>query len=371
MKITINRFLGGYDGKNCYVHARASALDENNLILTMQNLNVAGCDDFSPLLVMKSADGGRTWTDPAPDNAFITEYDENGTRTLACDATHLYHKKTGVSLIACHSVSYAKGARDPLATYERVTMYSTYDEKTGSFAPIQKIAVPRDVCPVDTATGCSQFIEDENGDVLLPVVVYHDPTLKYAASENPCTTAILRLGFDGKTLTFKEMGNEIGYPTARGVGEASITFFKGKYYQTIRHDECALWSVSEDGLHFSEPQKWTWDTGCELLSYNTQAHWLQCGGKLYLVYTRKAGNNDHVFRHRAPLFMAEVDVEKMCVLRHTEEIVVPERGARLGNFGVTQINENKAIITVNEWMQPVGCEKYGSDNSLFITTVEA
>ena len=78
MKITINRFLGGYDGKNCYVHARASALDENNLILTMQDLNVAGCDDFSPLLVMKSADGGKTWTEPAPDDAFITEYDENG-----------------------------------------------------------------------------------------------------------------------------------------------------------------------------------------------------------------------------------------------------------------------------------------------------
>lgn len=24
-----------------------------------------------------------------------------------------------------------------------------------------------------------------------------------------------------------------------------------------------------------------------------------CGGRLYLVYTRRAGTNDHVFRHRA------------------------------------------------------------------------
>ncbi len=64
------------------------------------------------------------------------------------------------------------------------------------------------------------------------------------------------------------------------------------------------------------------------------------------------------------------DTENMRILRHTEQIVVPERGARLGNFGVTQINDNKAIITAAEWMQPKGCEKYGSDNSVFITTVE-
>ena len=35
------------------------------------------------------------------------------------------------------------------------------------------------------------------------------------------------------------------------------------------------------------------------------------GGKLWLVYTRRAGNNDHVFRHRAPLFVAEFDTDKL------------------------------------------------------------
>ena len=32
--------------------------------------------------------------------------------------------------------------------------------------------------------------------------------------------------------------------------------------------------------------------------------------KLFLIYTRRGLNNDHVFRHRAPLVMAEFDEEK-------------------------------------------------------------
>ena len=93
------------------------------------------------------------------------------------------------------------------------------------------------------------------------------------------------------------------------------------------------------------------------------------GGKLYLVYTRKAGNNDHVFRHRAPLFVAEVDTDTMTVKRHTEQIVIPERGARLGNFGVTNVSDSLAYVTVNEWMQPAGCEKYGSNNALWVARI--
>jgi hypothetical protein len=100
-------------------------------------------------------------------------------------------------------------------------------------------------------------------------------------------------------------------------------------------------------------------------NYNTQQHWVAHSAGLYLVYTRRGANNDHVFRHRAPLFVARVDPERLCVLRATERAVVPERGARLGNFGVTTVNRDETWITVSEWMQPRGCEKYGSDNSVY------
>src|SRR5690606_37390740 len=111
---------------------------------------------------------------------------------------------------------------------------------------------------------------------------------------------------------------------------------------------------SEDGLHFSEPQLWRFDDGEELGNYNTQQHWVTHRSGLYLAYTRRGLNNDHVFRHRAPVVMAQVDVQRICVLRETERVIIPNRGARLGNFGVTAIDENESWIVVTEWMQNSG-----------------
>jgi hypothetical protein len=67
--------------------------------------------------------------------------------------------------------------------------------------------------------------------------------------------------------------------------------------------------------------------------------------------------------------MAQVEPEKLCVIRETEQVLVPERGARLGNFGVTDVSENETWVTVSEWMQPHGVEKYGSDGSVFIARI--
>lgn len=97
-----------------------------------------------------------------------------------------------------------------------------------------------------------------------------------------------------------------------------------------------------------------WDDGADLGNYNTQQHWVTHSNGLFLVYTRKGAHNDHVFRHRAPLFIAQVDPEKLCVVRSTERVLVPERGARLGNFGVAEVSENETWVTVAEWMQTWG-----------------
>jgi hypothetical protein len=100
---------------------------------------------------------------------------------------------------------------------------------------------------------------------------------------------------------------------------------------------------------------------------------------LYLVYTRRNANNDHIFRHRAPLFIAQVDPEKLCVIRETEQILVPERGARLCNFGVVRVSENESWVAVTEWMQAkapnqydyAACEKYGSDNCIYLAKINS
>ena len=91
---------------------------------------------------------------------------------------------------------------------------------------------------------------------------------------------------------------------------------------------------------------------------------------LFLVYTRRGANNDHVFRHRAPLFIARVDPERLCVLRSTEQVLVPERGARLGNFGVTPVSPYETWVTAAEWMQPRGVEQRGSDNRVWVAKIK-
>ena len=57
------------------------------------------------------------------------------------------------------------------------------------------------------------------------------------------------------------------------------------------------------------------------------------------------------------------------MVRETEVALVPNRGARLGNFGVTAVSPNETWVTVAEWMQPVGCEKYGCDGSVWVARI--
>ena len=60
----------------------------------------------------------------------------------------------------------------------------------------------------------------------------------------------------------------------------------------------------------------------------------------------------------------------MRLIRESEMVIVPERGARLGNFGVASYKDGKAVAMAAEWMQPHGCEAYGSDNAIFISIIE-
>jgi len=137
----------------------------------------------------------------------------------------------------------------------------------------------------------------------------------------------------------------------------------------MRNDVRGYVAVGPDGLHFEPPRPWTFDDGSELGNYCTQQHWVTHSDGLFLVYTRRGLNNDHVFRHRAPLLMAQVDPDRLCVVRETERVLVPERGARLGNFTVADVSKNETWVIAAEWMQPVGCENRGSDNSVYAARI--
>jgi hypothetical protein len=117
----------------------------------------------------------------------------------------------------------------------------------------------------------------------------------------------------------------------------------------MRADHSAFVARGKDGLTYEPFTEWTYDDGQVLGSYNTQQHWVAHHDALYLVYTRRGANNDHVMRHRAPLFIAQVDPEKLHILRRTERVLIPESDADLGaGFGVLDVNPQETWVVSSE-----------------------
>jgi hypothetical protein len=177
------------------------------------------------------------------------------------------------------------------------------------------------------------------------------------------------LSFDGKQLRYIRHGNEFDLNVERGLVEPSIVFFGGRYFLTMRNDLRGYVSVSDDGLHFAPMKAWTFDDGEELGSYNTQQHWLAHSAGLFLVYTRRGANNDHIIRHRAPLFMAQVNPQTLQVIRRTERIVIPERGGEFGNFGAAAINANESWITVSEGVWDAASRERGAKGATYVARI--
>ena len=208
-----------------------------------------------------------------------------------------------------------------------------------------------------------QIIEEEDGSLLCTF---------YFTTEEHIKPGVLTIRY-----AMTERGPEIervGEPLfadehARGLTEPSLARLNGRYYLILRSDEIGLLSESADGFSFSDPQPRRWDDGAVLQNYNTMQRWIRFPDALYLAYTRAGAHNDHVFRHRAPLFLTRFDEGTGRLVREEETILVPELGARLGNFSVAEPGPGESWLTTAEWMQPAGCEKYGSDNSIWLVKI--
>lgn len=98
---------------------------------------------------------------------------------------------------------------------------------------------------------------------------------------------------------------------SRGFIEPSLAKLKDKYYITLRTDEVGLFATSDDGYAFSNVMPWRFDDGSLIGNYNTMQRFIRHKDALYLAYTRKGAHNDHIFRHRAPIFMARFDEKKI------------------------------------------------------------
>ena len=364
-ELRLETITKGYDGKMCWVHPRAGAIPGSppQVVLTMQKLLLTGSDVFYALNHVSTSDFGKTWTKPVEHADTLGRREEpDGVIVAACDFTPKWHAKSGKLLGIGHTVRYS----DNKVIHERPreTCFAVFDPKASTWSPWTPMPMPDGVKFYNAGAGCVQRVDLENGDILLPIYFK-------AKSDKYYRVTVLRCSFDGRTLRYIEQGNDLSLESGRGVYEPSLIRCAGKFYLTLRNDTAGYVCVSDDGLHFSEPKRWCWNDGSDLGNYNTQQHWVVHRDDLYLVYTRKGANNDHVFRHRAPLFMAEVDKAALMVKRETERVIVPQRGARLGNFGVCEVSENEIWVTVAEWMQKNGPDivikpdnALGADNSV-------
>ncbi len=344
-RLQVDTLTHGYDGETCWVHPRAGAIPgpTPSVVLTMQKLLLTGSDVFYGLNDLRSDDLGRTWSAPTPHEATLgRRHEPDGVIVAASDFTPQWHARSGKLLGIGHTVRY----RDDkvIANRRRETAWSVYDANQRTWSAWQTLKLPDEPKFYNCGAGSVQRVDLDNGEILLPVYLKAEADKFYRVT-------VLRCAFDGRELRYLGQGSELVLESGRGVYEPSLARFQGRFYLTLRNDTDGYVAVSDDGLNFGPLQLWRYSDGAPLGNYNTQQHWISRPDALYLVYTRRGAHNDHVFRHRAPLFLARVDPAGPAILRETETVLVPERGARLGNFGVTEVSKNETWVTVAEWMQ--------------------
>lgn len=355
------------DGKFLWFHPRAAAIPsraggEPAVVMTIQqHLKVS--DYYSGLHVMNRASPSGVWSGPILPPELDWQPQPDGVTVSVADVTPGWHGPTERLLAIGARVRYSpKGQQLDDVKRSHQTVYAVFDPKTTRWTPWQVLELPADEQFNFARNACSQWLVKPDGTLLVPLYIGTGPKDRYRTTVAECR-------FDGENLTFLRHGNILQLEVARGLYEPSLIAFGGRYFLTLRNDERGYVSVSEDGLQFSPPQPWLFDDGTELGSYNTQQHWLAHQDGLFLVYTRRGANNDHILRHRAPLFMAQVDPETRRVLRATEQVIVPERGAEMGNFGACAISASESWVTVSEGMFMKDSKARGAEGATFVARI--
>tara|TARA_R110002051_G_scaffold45472_2_gene91570 strand:+ start:115 stop:1401 length:1287 start_codon:yes stop_codon:yes gene_type:complete len=386
--VVLESITKGKEKEYTWTHARSAVIpsDKPKVLTTMSQTLKEGSDVYHDLYQVISEDLGQTWSEPEAIPSLTIIEQDSGYRSVV-DMWPQWHSSTNKVLNIGTSPFYSNERTHD--GWKKKVVYACFDPETEKWSSPKFLKLPEldhdGMLLMAPAAGSAQWLELPNGDILLPVFYFKlTEEQAYSALNNPdeafsigslmksddfgFSSTIVRCTFDGENLIYKEHGDELILKQGRGVYEPSITSFKGEYYLTMRSDKSAYVAKSKDGLHFSSLKEWTFDDESVLGSYNTQQHWVRHRDALYLVYTRRGADNDEVFRHRAPLFMAEVDSEKLEVIRDSERIIVPNRGVALGNFGIMEVNQTETWITVAEYMR--GEENVVADNSVFTAKIK-
>lgn len=367
-RVELDTLLEHDDGKFLWFHPRVAALpgfgkDGDPAVLMTLQKHLHTSDHYSGTSVMRSDDLGRTWSAPEARAELDWVREPNGVHTAVADVTPGWHAKTGKLIAVGAQVRYSPaGKQVEDRPRSQQTAYAVFDPVARSWTKWRRLEMPEDERFNFARCACAQFVVEPDGTVLLPC--YIGPS-----QGKPYSVTVVRCAFDGSRLSYLEHGDVLSLDAARGLYEPSLVRLGERYYLTIRNDLKGYVTASDDPLRYRPVKPWTFDDGTELGSYNTQQHWLTHGDALFLAYTRRGADNDHVFRHRAPLFMAQVDPRRLVVLRDTERVLVPERGATLGNFGAAAIDQSQSWVTVAEGVFNDESRRRGATGATYVARV--
>ncbi|MCA9056869.1 MAG: exo-alpha-sialidase [Planctomycetaceae bacterium] len=355
--ITKETIFRNRDGNSrTWFHPRACVVPHDDgttrVLMTLQE--IGGSDYFGQVHWTETTDLGKTWSPPIPIDGLGRDPVPGRTDGLmagVCDVTPQYHAPTGTVLALGHVVFY-KG--EYFARNEQLARYPVYVTRTadGTWSP-RKIFVWDDPRGAHIySNNCGQRVVLPNGDIQM--------SFTFGPEEQNRMVAGVQATYDGSELQIRDVGPPLHNPHGRGLLEPSVTQFNNQTWITIRaEDNRGYVSVSSDGLTFEEKRAWAWDDGTPVDMSTTQQHWLTHSDGLFLVYTRKDPSNTNVIRWRSPLWVAQVDPDRRCLIRSTEQVVLPLVGdgvndpnhvALMGNFHVTNVSPDESWVTVGEWM---------------------
>lgn len=346
---------GRTEGKTWF-HPRVCMIPSKpNPVALMTCQTITGSDVYSQVFWSSSSDNGRSWTWPQPIASLGREALPGGIEEGTCDVVPDYHGKTNSVLAIGHNVYY----KNDVLTQPYQNRYPVYvvGDGEGHWSDRKKLEWDHPETTGIYTCGCAQRITLDDGNIILPLSF--GP--KERKDRKVCTVLC---SFDGGNLTILESGNSLELRIKRGLLEPTLARTGSRFYMTIRaEDGHGYVSVSADGLKWEKQRPWCWEDGESLVMSTTQQRWLSHSRGLFLVYTRKAKHNVNVMRWRAPLYVAQVDTERLCLVRDSEKIVFPLIGdgiddpdhvARMGNFHVVNASRSESWVTVGETLPHEG-----------------
>lgn len=351
-KITLRR---GREGRGpTWFHPRGCVIptaDGPQVFMTLQT--ISGSDVFGPVHWMTTADIGQTWTEPQPVPSLGRVAVENGWEEGVCDVVPEYHAPTKTVLAMGHNVFY-RGPKFDTQQPPRWPVYSVWSN--GTWGEHRKLEWDDPRGALIYTNNCGQRVVLANGDIAF--------VMSFGTSRNSRSAAGVRCSFNGNTLAIRQVGKEMKHTAGRGLLEPSLVRWRNRFFVTLRaEDNHGYVATSDDGLDFGDKQPWCWDDGEAVTMSTTQQHWLAHSDGLFLVYNRKDASNINVPRWRSPLYVAQVDPEKLRLIRDTERIVLPLVGdgvkapndvAYSGNFHPVNVTPDESWVTDGEMLPKHG-----------------